>query len=118
MICVHHIPPDKSLQTLELLETQFVVHGCRGFIAVLRAHPELALVGTRERGWIFLRLVLEDPEALARQLMRAHGHGHLDALGFPLLPRTAVQPNHTFGDPLDALNEISQIAGERILIGV
>src|SRR5206468_2408832 len=55
--------------------------------------PEFPVVGAREKGFVFLRFVLEDRDALALHLIRRQGYGHLDLIDAPFLPRAAIEPD-------------------------
>src|SRR5687768_2626793 len=82
---------DECLHRVILRQAEPVHRTRRLRIALLDPLPELAIVvPTRERRHILLRLVLEDRQDLAAQLVARHRHEHVRLVHRPLLPRTAV----------------------------
>src|SRR5437762_905868 len=94
------LPTHKSLNRFILREAELVI--CRrGLpVAVFGALPELAVVVTGKQRAVLLAFVLEDGDALARQLIGRERDGHLDLVDAPLLPRAAIEPDRALFHPI------------------
>src|SRR3954471_24301997 len=96
-------PADERLDRLVLRQPQCIVHPGGLPVAIFRTLPELALVGAGEERPVLLRLVAEDRLPLAGQLVRPARPRHLHPLRPPRLPRAAVEPHFTVGEPCPRL---------------
>src|SRR5439155_18268084 len=87
-------PLHKAFQGVKLRQTQGVVKLGGGAVAVFGPLPELAPVGAAgEHRPVLLRLVAEDGELLALQVVGRQRHHPLDLVRLPLLPGPAVEPD-------------------------
>src|SRR6187401_2535601 len=92
-------PAHEPLDRFVFRQAQLIVRPRGLVISLLGPLPELAFVGARKHRPILLTLMLEDRAALAAEFARAQRHGHLDLLGFPLLPGAAIQPHFALFRP-------------------
>jgi hypothetical protein len=68
-------------------------------VSVASPLPELARIGTRKHGWVFLGLVAEDGGNFVLQLRWCDWDRHLYFVGLKLLPGSPIQPHLAVLEP-------------------